>query len=268
MIGFRRFLPLVAVLIGTVAFGGLNEAQASYQVRVYDDNVLQGGITTAFLDPFDLNSLSYGGTTTHFSVSGSGLSNNPGDPSGGGSNLDLSSNSKFVANFGAAGGTHTLRIEISQDGWTAPTGSPLILSSAGGGSFTYVGTSGGTQSVVVGYQGFLDTSNTLFGQPLAGSTPAQSATVSRTSAGNNGYRLLTDPSTSLVAGGTPFSITDVLSFKFTLDPLSGSSFANGSASTIASVPAPAGAVLAMTALPLLGIGRWLRRRQQGRPVAV
>jgi hypothetical protein len=37
------------------------------------------------------------------------------------------------------------------------------------------------------------------------------------------------------------------------------------ASTIASAPAPAGAVLALTGLPILGLGYWFRRRRSGQP---
>jgi hypothetical protein len=37
------------------------------------------------------------------------------------------------------------------------------------------------------------------------------------------------------------------------------------ASSIASAPAPAGAVLALSGLPILGLGYWFRRRQAGQP---
>jgi len=261
---FRRFLPLVAVLIGTVAFGAPNQAQAAYNVKVFDDGVLQGGITVIPVG----NSLVFFGSTTHFSISnGSGLSNNPGTQ--GGSNLDLSSNEQINTTFGATGGAHTIRIELSQDFWTAPTGTPLSLSSSAGGSFAYLqGTNlSATEAVTATYQGFLDNTNTLFGQPGAGSTPVQTASASRTTAGTTS--LVFGPATStnnLVPGGTPFSITDVLTFTFTLDAGSGQATANVSASTVASVPAPAGLALLVAGLPFVGIGTWLRRRQQVRPV--
>jgi len=261
---FRRFLPLVAVLIGTVAFGSPNQAQAAYSVRVFDDGVLQGGITVVTA----ANSLVFFGSTTHFSITnGSGLSNNPGAQNG--SNLDLSSNQQINALFGTAGGSHTIRIELSQTDWTAPTGTPLFLSSSAGGSFAYLGGTNpsATQSVSVTYQGFLDNTNALFGQPGAGSTPIQTASASRTSPGTS--PLVFSPGTATnsgVPGGTPFSITDVLAFTFTLGAGSGQTTANVSASTVAAVPAPAGLVLVVAGLPFLGIGTWLRRRQQANPM--
>jgi hypothetical protein len=259
-IRFRNFLPVVALLAGALVLGSPSQAQASYSVRVYDDGVLQGGIGVLTVG----NSLIFTGTTTNFSITnGSGLSNNPGTE--GGSNLALSSNEQISTTFGATGGTHTIRIELSQDGWSAPTGSPLTLSSSAGGSFDYLqGTNlSATQSVTATYQGFLDNTNTLFGQPAGGSTPIQTASASRTTVGTTS--LVYSPGTSVntsVPGGTPFSMTDVLEFTFTLDAGSGQTTANVSASTVASVPAPAGLVLALSGLPILGIGTWLRRRRQ------
>jgi len=248
-----------AVLAAAALLWAPTPAQAAYAVNVYDDGVLQGGITT-FVSG---NSLVFFGSTTHFSISnGSGLSNNPG--TSGGSTLSLSSNQQINTTFGAAGGSHTIRIEISQDGWTSPTGTPLTLSSSAGGSFDYVaGTNPtATQSVLSTYQGFLDNTNALFGQPGAGSTPIQTASASSNSPGTT--PLVFSPGTSTnntVPGGTPFSMTDVLTFNFTLGAGSGQATANVSASTVASVPAPAGVVLALVSAPFLGIGAWLRRRR-------
>jgi len=260
MLRIRNFMRLMAVLVGTAILGAPSQARAAYQVNVYDDGVLQGGITT-FVSG---NSLVFFGSTTHFSISnGSGLSNNPGTQ--GGSNLDLSSNEQINTTFGAAGGTHTIRIELSQNGWTAPTGTPLTLSSSAGGSTAYVaGTNPlATQTISATYQGFLDNTNTIFGQPVAGSTPIQTASTTQSSAGT--APLVFSPGASvnnLVPGGTPFSITDVLSFTFMLSAGSGQATANVSASTVASVPVPAGVVLALTGIPCLSVGTWLRRRRQ------
>jgi len=261
MTSFRKQSWLVAlVLVGAVLFGTSPQAQAAYDVQVYDDGVLQGGIAVLTVG----NSLIFTGTTTHFSITnGSGTSNNPGTQ--GGSNLALSSNEQINATFGSSGGSHTIQIVLSQTGWTAPTGSPLVLSSSAGGSFDYLaGTNpAATQSVTATYQGFLDNTNTLFGQPVAGSTSVQTASASRNSVGTSS--LVFSPGTSVnnnVPGGTPFSMTDVLTFTFTLSAGSGQASANVSASTVASVPAPAGLVLALTGAPVFGIGAWVRRRRQ------
>jgi len=257
----RKFF-LAAAVAAAALLGSSSRSEAAFQVNVYDDGVLQSGIT-AFVLPGG-NSLIFGGSTTHFSITnGSGLSNNTGTQ--GGSNLDLSNSSQINTTFGGTGGTHTIRIEITQDGWVAPVGTPLTLTSSAGGSFAYLaGTNpNAVQSVSTTYQGFLDNTNTLFGQPAAGSTPIQTASASLGSAGT--APLVFSPGVSgnnLVPGGTPFSMTDVLTFTFTLSAGSGQTSANVSASTVASVPAPAGVVLALTALPVLGVGGWIRRRTQ------
>jgi len=262
MIRFRKYLLLTAALIAAVTLGAPSQARAGYSVRVYDDGVLQGGITVV---PLGGNNLIYGGTTTNFSITnGSGLSNNPGTQ--GGSNLDLSNSSQINTTFGAAGGTHTIRIELSQDGWLSPTGTPLMLSSSAGGSFAYLaGTNPlSTQSVSATYQGFLaPNTNTLFAQPVSGATPIQTATASRTSVGTSS--LVFSPGTAInpsVPGGTPFVLTDVIEFTFTLSAGSGQTSATVSGSTVASVPVPAGVILALTGFPVLGAGAWLRRRRK------
>jgi len=252
---FRVSLPLVAALIGVVIFGAPNQARAGYSVRVYDDGVLQGGISVIVVG----NSLLFGGATTNFSItSGNGTSNNPGTPSS--SNLSLSSNEQISTTFGVTGGMHTIRIELSQNGWAAPVGTPLQLSSSAGGS--YVGTKTGN-SVSSTYQGFLDPSNTLFG--MSAGTALQSASAAANPPLTSPLVYSPGTATSLVPGGTPFALTDVLEFTFTITAGSGQDTANASVSTVASpspAPAPAGIILAMTAAPFLGIGTWLRGRRK------
>jgi len=260
MIRFQKYLPLIALLATAFLLGTPTKARAGYSVRVYDDGVLQGGINVFTAG----NQLVFFGTTTHFSISnGSGLSNNPGTQ--GGSNLSLSNNEQISTTFGSTGGQHTIRIELSQDNWLAPTGTPLNLSSSAGGSTGYVtGTNlSATQTISASYQGFLDNTNALFGQPGVGATPIQNASSTQNSAGSSPLVFAPPVSSNgLVPGGTPFSITDVLTFNFKMDAGSGQATANVSGSTVASVPAPAGIVLALTGLPFLGIGAWLRRRRQ------
>jgi hypothetical protein len=275
MLRIRKFVPVVALLACATIFGAPTQANASYTVSVYDDGVLQSGIGVLVSG----SSLVFTGSTTHFSITnGSGTSNNPGTQ--GGSNLALSSNEQISTQFGAAGGSHTITIVVSQNGWTAPGGTSLVLSSSAGGSFDYLTgtltyltgtpTTANTQSVSATYQGFLDNTNTIYPggaaltTPGGASTPIQTTgTVSRTSPGTSS--LVFTPGTSInpsVPGGTPFTLTDVLSFTFTVGPGSGQTTANVSASTtVTSVPAPAGLVLALTSVPVLGIGAWLRRRR-------
>ncbi len=260
MMRSKKLWALAVALTGALVFGSASQARASYSVQVYDDGVLQGGVGVLAIG----NSLIFTGSTTHFSITnGSGLSNNPGSP--GGSNLILSSNEQISTTFGATGGTHTIKIVLSQTDWNSPVGNPLTLSSSAGGSISNLisGSNPNAQThVTATYQGFLANSNVLFATPAAGGTATQTATASVTGIGSNG--LVFTPGISVnptVPGGVPFSMTDVLTFTFTQDAGSGQATANVSASSVASVPAPAGLVLVLAGLPCLGIGRWLRRRK-------
>src|SRR4051812_36478826 len=105
MLRSKKWMAVAVVLMGAIVFGSPTQARAAYSVQVYDDGVLQGGIGVLVVG----NSLVFTGTTTHFSITnGSSLSNNPGTQ--GGTNLDLTSNEQIATTFGAAGGTHTIRI--------------------------------------------------------------------------------------------------------------------------------------------------------------
>jgi len=264
MLRSKKWMAVAVVLMGAIVFGSPTQARAAFTVNVYEDGTL---VTGGSVVPIDSQNILYAFTSANsnlqfFNVtSGSGTSNNPGTQ--GGSNLDLANNTKITTNFGAAGGTHTIRIELTQDGWNAPTGTPLTLSSSAGGSTAYLGGTNpsATQTITATYQGFLDNTNALFGKPAAGSTPIQTASTTQSAVGTKSLVFSPATSSSLVPGGTPFSMTDVLEFTFTLSAGSGQASANVSASTVASVPAPAGVVLALTGLPILGIGNWLRRRR-------
>lgn len=271
MIRFRKYVSHgVAALVGAATMAAPPQARAGFAVDVYDDGVLQGGVFSFVSGSPGAYSLIFVGTTTHFSLNGSGISDNPGTPSD--AHLQLGSNEQVSANFGTSGGTHTIKIVISEDGWTNPMGNPLLLSSSPGGSFGYSAgiNSSAHQKVTATYQGFLDNTDTPFGQPAAGSTTIQTASASLGSVGT--ANLVFSPGVSVnagVPGGTPFSMTGVLTFTFTLDAGSGTSSANVSASTTAAppsradvAPAPTGLVLALTGAPFLGIGAWLRRRRQ------
>ena len=247
----RRFSLLALLMAFAVVFGLATPAHASYSVQVFDDHVLQGGVTVVVSG----NSLVFTGSTTHFSITnGSGLSNNPGTQTN--SNLSLSSNEQINTTFGSAGGTHTIEIQLSQTGWTAPVGSPLVLSSSVGGSSG--ATLGAGDSVSASYQGFLDNTNTLFGEPAGAGTPVQTASASTVLGGTLPLVFAPGTAASLVPGGTPFSLTDDLTFTFTVAAGGGQDTANAAATTVATVPEPGSMLLFGTGLS--GVAAMLRRR--------
>jgi len=264
----RKFL-LAAVVAAAVLIGSGSSANAAYQVRfiedggtVYNDINHGGTIGVIILG----NSLTFAGTTTFFSVAnGSALSNNPGTQ--GGANLNMSgSGGQVTTTFGASGGHHTLQIIISQDGWNRPVGTPLTLSASGGGSIAFVAAdppAPGTMTVAASFNGFLDNTNALLGMPVAGMTPTQNASASLSNTGT--APLVYTPGTSVnpsVPGGVPFSMTSSILYDVTLTGAGGQHSFNSSFNLTAAVPAPAGVVLALTGLPVLGIGGWIRRRRQ------
>jgi len=263
---FRKYLPgLVAALIGAATLAAPSQARAAFTVAVYDDNVLQGGVTATVVNN---HLVLFGGSTTHFDISGGqGTSNNPGIPTG--ASLNLATNEEVLTsgNFFVGGNTHTLKIVISEDGYTAPTGTPLLLSSStAGGS---LGDTGGSISVTANNQSFLDNAigNAAYGTPAAFVTPAgvgtgvATGTASLTGSGTAPLNLNPGTVTGVItSGGVPFTLTNVVTFSFTLS--AGSSGNAGlSTSTVATAPAPAGLVLALTGLPVVGVGSWLRRRR-------
>src|SRR5262249_33659135 len=151
-------------------------------------------------------------------------------------------------------GNHTLKIVISENGWTAPAGNPLNVSTSAGGS---TGGPGGT-TVNASNQAFLDTSNTLATTATPGGTavPASPATASATSPGTGTNPLLYNPSpaVSLVPGSSLWTLTNMLTFSSTNWQVGSTANVSSSVTvTPAAVPVPAGLVLALTGLPCLGL---------------
>jgi len=131
----------------------------------------------------------------------------------------------------------TLTIETSDQGFTT---SPIDLASHVGG--TNVNSSST-------YTASYDNGNVLFGTG-GGSTPSFTS---------NALSFQNDTILH-VTGGTPYSLT----LKVVVVAGAGRSNFGGDATlnTIASTPAPSGAILVLGAVPILVLGVWLRRRRQ------
>jgi len=177
-------------------------------------------------------------------------SNSPGSVNG--ANFTLSgltiTNTNSAAAILANPALGSVQIAGTNTGYVVPTGAHGIF------SITLSGL--GAQNVVgdtVSQTGFLDTGNRSFftTTPPAQPTPTLTAALTTSGFALNG-------STTVTPTPIPYSLTDVL----TLNLASGSAIVDVSSAITVTSPAPAGLVLALTSLPCLAIGRWVRRRRQ------
>jgi hypothetical protein len=186
------------------------------------------------------------GTTPHFSATIQvASSNQPGTPVMG----ELQITSLTLSNSDTV--AHTLHIQLSDTSFANPPGSPLLLSSAIGGS--YAGASPGGSNAE--FRSWADATNALFGHgtttgPQLNSGPGPGPTFNAD--------FTPGTATTLFARGGAYSLTNQIDI--TLSGGTGADFA-GSTATLPSVPAPAGLALVLSGLPLLGLGRLLRRQK-------
>jgi hypothetical protein len=256
----RKFLFL-AVLTGLGWAGLAPPAEATFEILVY----VNGTLTTV-TGP-NGNTATNGSTNNSFfsigqvgssalSVNISSLTTFPGVPSGG---LESNTTNGVVTVGGALAVATTITIVISENNWTEPAAAPLLLSSSAGGSIS----SGGTATTVTSTnQGFINNTNVLPGLTPGGtSTPLANASATLAGAGTASLVYTPSPGSAVAPGGVPFSMTEVFTYTFAAGSYTGGGGANVSGSvSVAPIPAPAGLVLALTGLPCLGIGAWLRRR--------
>jgi len=252
----RKFLPhMMAALVGATMLGAPAQARAGFNVQVYDDGALAA---SSFLNTIPGLMWSFGATTTNFSVGGS-------------ANIQLLGNGQLSVSYNdvvttLTSGTHTLTLLVTNTEYMLPTGTPVRLTSAGGGSYI-----GGIGNTVVGNTlGFLDPGNAEFGQvtvngngsvsPNAQSTPASTTGTINGTGGSVSMVYTPGTGSALVTSTVPFSLTNVSYFTFTGAAGDFANISNSVATT--ATPAPAGLVLAFSGLPVLGIGRWLKGRRR------
>jgi len=236
MIRFRNSVALVvAVLVGSALLGAPTQARAGFELKVnlgsgdhiitdgsaQDSNTAANAITAVIIE----NGFS---TTVNTAIT-----NTPGDSTG--ALLDIT---YTIISIGGAGGTAT--ITASATGYNQPPQAlnPLTLTSHIGGT--------GTGSFTVTGQQWVDTTDQLYGMQFSpgahGPFTTSPYSDSKTVAFNRG------------AG--PFSLTDQLTIT-----LGANSSTTGDLQSTVPVPAPAGLLLALSGLPVLGVGGWLRRRR-------
>ena len=227
----------------------VREVLSTFAVQVFDDGVPVTGTTTT-----SGNLLLFIGSSADFnSTLVLGSTNSPGNPTG--ALIQMGPNSIVQA---TTTGTHTLTVELTSTDFSEPTGSPLLLSSSGGGEYV------GNGSVVATYQAYLDPNDAAFGQPSGNGTPVLTATASGPS-NSLIYTTPTDPSnpgtaTTTVNQPNPlFSLTGVA--VFTINAAGGDVVNLGATTTVApspvatpsltTTPSPTSVTLSNTTPPVL-----------------
>jgi hypothetical protein len=226
----------MAVLTAGLLIGTAAPARATFELSLQED----GGAITQVATGADFTPLTFSGTFGDFAVTFFGAtSTNSATLS------DIMSSTTTVLN--SSGMTHTLAFYVSQQDFTLPTSTSLNVESGLGGSLV-----AGT------YQAYADQNNNLNGTSDFTNGLQTATLIGATFATGSANGLFTR------IAGSPYSLTSVATF--TLDGSVSTTFADNV--NVTAVPAPAGMVLALTSLPFLGIGAWLRRRKTSKvPVA-
>jgi len=158
-------------------------------------------------------------------------------------------------------GPQTLVLTLSASDYTFPIGTPLQFFSSASGTASNV--SIGANAMV--FQAWADDNNLLYGgtvlAPSAGAvTTGPQVSGSVTVGAGQTLAIPFTPGTNSVPfpGSQPFSITQQITFV-----LGAGANVTFNGQSVVSVPAPAGLMLAVAALPCLGLG-FFRRRQKAK----
>jgi len=230
MLRLRNFLPLVvALLVGATILGAPTQAHAGFTLNISDgsNSVAVTDNGAGDLDPAT-GQIIFSGAIGVFNINITvGTSNAPGTPTL--AQLTINNTSITTAGFT---GNKTLTFSLQDTGFFLPTGTNLNLVSQ-------LSTTQLPANTNVTYQSFL---NAQAGTQLSLNTVGGATGVDAVSVTN-----------------TPFSLTSVSTFHIAGTGTSETVQFTGL--TAVAVPAPAGVVLALTGLPFLGLGCWLRRRK-------
>jgi len=252
MIRLRKFLPFVAVLVVAAMLWSPIQAQASFAVKIVTLTNPGGTIINdggaGDLDTLVNNSITVNYSDASYHLVGTiSTTNAPGTALL--AQVDVSYN--INTNPGTGGAAS---LSASASGFTQPSANPLLMTSSLNGN----GTNGPNGAGSISLQQFVATSgsnNALFTTSGAGvfSTPTQGPF-------NSGAPYNAANTSVGFSQAGPYTITDVLSFNLT----SASNTSGDAQSNVTpnAVPAPAGLFLVLSAMPVLGVGTWLRRRRK------
>jgi len=241
MLRSKKLLALAMALLGTIVFASPPQARAGYSYTIYDDGVAQTGALP--VTPGG-NSFATILSTTHFQIS---IASSFTTPSQDATVLQT----QLQAQLNATGGTHTIQIKLAYDGYVLPAGSPLNASSSGSATFT--NSSATTDSASFQAWGVSGSSSAFQNGTTGGAQTANSP-------GGSTTPITLSPATSIFLLPNP---TNTFSLSQTLSLTLGNGATNAGqvqGTTTVTVPAPAGVILALTGMPVLGFAGWLRRR--------
>jgi len=235
MTSFRKSVLLTAALAVAAMLGAPGLARADLEIALQED----AGARTVVATGASFTTAAFNGVFGDFTVSIlGGASHNAATLS------DLLGSTTNIANN--SGATHTLKIFITQDGYTLPVGPQLKVES---GLAITSNIAGVTLTNI--FQAFADKNNNLFGTSDFTNGPQTAIANGSTADTGSANGVFT-------RNATPYSVTSVSSFQVTGG--SSTNFSNHVNLTAAGVPAPAGLVLAASGVPVLALG-WLRRRK-------
>jgi hypothetical protein len=235
---FRKLLLCGFVLAGV--FCTAQPIRADLVITVSDDGGAPQTFTTTGSPTSDLTVGQNTVTTAHFTIKVlGGEANQIG--SGSGATSQLLSSAVSVTETGS--GAHSLVITVTGSGYTAPTTPPPVQAVT---SFT-----GNVNASGTGTDGYSFSAT-------AGSTTIASNSASGAFAIPPGSFTPTNSTVGISSLSAPFSIQHSITLNMSVH---NEKINYSSQTTLTSVPAPAGLILAVTGLPCLGFGAWLRRRK-------
>jgi hypothetical protein len=248
MICFRNITALVAGALASVAIlGAPASAKADFAVEIITLSNPGGTIIhdggAGDLDGIKNNQIIFSYTDASYNIVGSlAFTNNPGNADL--ATLDIDYAMSTISTTGGTNGTGgAAQLLVSATDFTAPNGNPLTLTSQINGNGT--GPSGTLTA-----QQFANNDDLLFS--TSGSTPGPQGPFDTSAASGYGSAA----STQFTKTGN-YSVTEQMDFNLPTNSHTTGDFS----SDLTPAPAPAGLLLALTGMPVLGVGAWFRRRK-------
>ncbi len=224
-------------------FATPNRAFADFEVEVSTDNGYSWTYATLTQDPNNPNNLIATYSNSNFSFTVTFPTPNTSADSVNGATLGQTQLVLTTSSSWDPSEVHDLDIRVSATGYTIPQDSSAILSSS-----SDLGGAGGAVTEV--FTSYADTNDNLFGVTGNSVTATDPLTLTETDPGSD--------STTFATVGT-YSLTNEMDFTI-MGPANET--ITGAGYTAVTTPVPSSAVLALSGLPLLGVGCWMQRKRR------